>query len=60
MKVKEGFNPRINKSNIYKMTPEELDNYNKQLEQELRISRKTDNKKLIKLNQAENRISSNI
>ena len=58
MKIKESFNPRINKSNIYKMTPDELDLYNKQLEQELRITRKTDTKKITKLNQTENRINS--
>jgi hypothetical protein len=33
---KKGFNPRINKSNVYKMTTEELDIFNKHLEQELK------------------------
>ncbi len=40
MKNKEGFNPRINKSNIYKMTPEELDQYNKKLEEELKNTKR--------------------
>jgi chromosome segregation ATPase len=33
---KKGFNPRINKSNVYKMTTEELDIFNKHLEKELK------------------------
>jgi hypothetical protein len=37
---KSGFNPRINKSNVYKMTTEELDIFNKHLEVELKNTKK--------------------
>jgi hypothetical protein len=40
---KKGFNPRINKSNVYKMTTEELDIFNKHLEKELKNKKNFNN-----------------